>query len=89
MKKKYFTEEEKRILGRNRYVKCVYDSRLAYEVEFKKFFFRSYHQGRKPSEIFKMCGFDTKILGSKRIERAAARWRKIDWTLEPAPDRSQ
>lgn len=77
MKKKYFTEEEKAILGRNRHVKCVYDHRLAYEDEFKRFFCRSYHKGKKPSEIFRMCGFDTKVLGSKRIERAAARWKKL------------
>ena len=29
-------------------------------------------------EIFKSAGFDPKMLGTKRIERAAARWRELE-----------
>ncbi|WP_050791262.1 hypothetical protein [Anaerostipes caccae] len=65
------------VLSRNRNVKCVYDSSLAYEDDFKKFFCQCYHQGKKTTEIFRLCGFDTKVLGSKRIERAEARWKKL------------
>ena len=33
-------------------------------------------QGKKPTAIFKDAGFDVKVLGSKRIERACARWKE-------------
>lgn len=33
-------------------------------------------QGKKPTAIFKDAGFDVKALGSKRIERACARWKE-------------
>lgn len=52
---------------------------------------KEYIAGKKPTQIFKDAGFDPKILGSKRIERASARWRESyasgtlgiydDWTL--------
>lgn len=32
--------------------------------------------GEKPGNIFRSAGFDLKILGSKRIERASYRWRE-------------
>lgn len=49
-----------------------------YSEEFKRHFLREYAAGRKPTEIFEAAGFDKTILGNKRIERAAARWRKMD-----------
>ena len=33
-------------------------------------------QGKKPTAIFRDAGFDVKALGSKRIERACARWKE-------------
>ena len=33
-------------------------------------------QGKKPTAIFRDAGFDVKVLGSKRIERACARWKE-------------
>ncbi len=35
-----------------------------------------YLSGKKPTRIFREAGFDVKILGSKRIERAAANWKE-------------
>lgn len=35
-----------------------------------------YIEGKKPTQIFKDAGFDPSVLGSKRIERASARWRE-------------
>ena len=35
-----------------------------------------YLAGKNPTMIFREAGFNPKVLGPKRIERAAARWRK-------------
>ena len=43
----------------------------------KNFSVNAIIKGKKPTEIFRLCGFDTKVLGSKRIERAEARWKKL------------
>ena len=70
------SEEEVKILRQNPYVSDVEETRIIYTNEFKFLFMKEYLEGKKPTQIFKDSGFDTKMLGSKRIERAAYRWRK-------------
>ena len=70
------SEEEIRILKKNPYVVDVNERGISYSEEFMFLFIREYVQGRKPTDIFRSAGFDTKILGSKRIERACARWKE-------------
>lgn len=70
------TEEEIKELKNNPYVIDVDDSRIVYSNEFKKLFMEEYCAGKKPTQIFMEQGFDVKALGSKRIERACARWRE-------------
>lgn len=70
------TAEEIRILNQNPYVSEVNENRVIYTTEFKQHFVREYLSGKGPTTIFREAGFDTAILGSKRIERAAARWRE-------------
>jgi hypothetical protein len=70
------SEEEIRILKKNPYVIDVNERGISYSEEFMFLFIREYVQGRKPTDIFRSAGFDTKILGSKRIERACARWKE-------------
>lgn len=70
------TSEEIQILKDNPYVLDVMDSRIIYTREFKVHFMNEYSSGKKPTQIFRDAGFDTKILGSKRIERAAANWKE-------------
>lgn len=72
----YFTEEEIAQLKMNPYVSDVDEKRVIYTNEFKNIFVDEYNRGKKPSKIFKDHGFDVKVLGSKRIERASARWRE-------------
>lgn len=57
-------------------VDVVNDKQVIYSTEFKKIYMKEYIRGRKPTEIFIAAGFDPKILGTKRIERASARWRE-------------
>lgn len=72
------THEEIKILKENPYVQDVNENRVLYTDEFKKLFIEEYFNGKKPMTIFVEAGFDVGILGSKRIERASARWREAN-----------
>lgn len=65
------------LLSKNPYVLEVSENRIVYANEFKKKFMEAYlNEHKGPTQIFREAGFDTNILGSKRIERAASRWRE-------------
>ncbi len=70
------TGKELEELRRNPYVVEADEGRIIYSNEFKDYFIHEYMDGKKPGEIFRSAGFDVKALGSKRIERASARWRE-------------
>lgn len=77
MRNGLFTPEEKIQLLSNKYVvDVVQDSQVIYSNEFKQLFIKAYNEGKKTSAIFNEAGFDTKVLGTKRIERACYRWRQ-------------
>lgn len=69
-------EEEIRTLRENPYVVDVNERGVSYSKDFKFLFIKEYMQGKKPTAIFRDAGFDVKVLGSKRIERACARWKE-------------
>lgn len=69
-------EEEIHTLRENPYVVDVNERGVSYSKDFKFLFIKEYMQGKKPTAIFKDAGFDVKALGSKRIERACARWKE-------------
>ena len=71
-----FTKEEMEILLRNPYVSDVNEKSISYSTEFKFLFMEEYIEGKRPTQIFRDAGFDIRILGSKRIERACARWKE-------------
>lgn len=73
-----FSAEEIEMLKKNPYVIDVNETRIVYSNEFKKHFMKEYKEGMKPTAIFRDAGFDPEVLGSKRIERACARWREAD-----------
>ena len=70
------TRAEIEKLRKNPNVISVGEDRIVYSDEFKKHFITEYMKGEKPGNIFREAGFDIKVLGSKRIERACARWRE-------------
>lgn len=70
------SEEERLILKQNPHVREVKVNCIMYTDEFKLHFMKEYIAGKGPQRIFREAGFDVKILGSKRIERAAARWKE-------------
>ena len=72
----HFTQPEIDSLLQNPYVSDVNQTSIAYSSEFKFLFMKEYTQGKRPVQIFRDAGFDTNLLGSKRIERACARWKE-------------
>ena len=68
--------EEVKNLKENPYVLDVEETRIIYTNEFKFLFIQEYQNGKKPTQIFREAGFDPKVLGSKRIERATSRWKE-------------
>lgn len=70
------TTEEICLLSQNPYVFDVTENRITYTDKFKIHFMEEYLAGKNPTMIFREAGFNPKVLGAKRIERAAARWRK-------------
>lgn len=67
MSKKKFTFEEIELLQHNKYVKKVSENGITYTTEFREDFAALIKNGKTTSEIFKILGFDTKILGEDRI----------------------
>ncbi len=67
---------EMEILRQNPNVVSVSPNQVVYSQEFKLHFMEAYMAGSTPTQIFREAGFDPLILGSKRIERAAARWKE-------------
>ena len=70
------TEEEIKILSQNKYVEIVSSHSIKYTYKFKCHFITELQAGKKPTQIFREAGLDPSILGSKRIERATARWKE-------------
>lgn len=71
-----FTPTEVHDLESNPNVLRISDNRITYTGAFKVHFVDEYRKGKKPTQIFREAGFDTKVLGPKRIERAAANWKE-------------
>ena len=73
--KSYELEE----LSKNPNVEMVNGNRIKYTESFKLLFIEEYFEkGKTPLQIFEEAGFSQKLLGSKRIERASARWREAN-----------
>ncbi|VDG98574.1 Uncharacterised protein [Lysinibacillus sphaericus] len=76
MSKKTFTENEKRLLSENPYVKSVSLKAITYSDEFKQLFIKESEKGKFAREIFEESGFDTEVIGMERIRSSAKRWKK-------------
>ncbi|WP_040951678.1 IS3 family transposase [Gorillibacterium massiliense] len=76
MSKKLFSKADQELLSKNKYVKNVSDKAITYSDEFKRLFIDLYLAGKSPREIFESHGFNIEILGKKRLEQCAGRWKK-------------
>lgn len=82
MSRTRFSLKEMEALKENPWVSSVSALRVQYSTEFKKHFVEEYEAGKKPTVIFRECGFDPRVLGYKRIERATYRWKRMDFATE-------
>ena len=76
MSKIIFNDKQIKLLAKNPNVSRVSDKSITYSEEFKNKFIEENSKGILPRKIFEDNGFDIEIIGLKRIEQAAARWRK-------------
>jgi hypothetical protein len=76
MSRRLFTENDILLLSLNPNVKHVSEKSITYTDEFKADFMVKYLAGNSPTRIFESAGFDKDMIGYKRIERAASRWKR-------------
>lgn len=76
MSKKLFTEKEIKILSKNKNILKISSKSIVYAVKFKEKFIEEYSKGKLPRRIFQENGFDIEILGIKRVEQSAQRWKR-------------
>ena len=76
MSKIIFSEKEIQLLQKNPYVQRVSERAITYSDAFKSKFIDEYLVGKTPRQIFEEYGFKEEILGLKRIEQSALRWRQ-------------
>ena len=76
MEKRKFKPEEIMLLEQSPWIEYVYSDKIIWKEEFKQHFIKEYIDGKGPTQIFKEAGFSKELLGSKRIDRAAANWRE-------------
>ncbi|WP_286184115.1 IS3 family transposase [Clostridium sp. CCUG 7971] len=77
MSKKLFTEEEIKVLTKNKYVKKVTNKGITYTDEFRMLFIDENNNGKSTIQIFNECGFDSEVLGVGRIKSIGKRWRSL------------
>lgn len=76
MSKIVFNDKQIKLLAKNPNVLKVSDKSITYSEKFKNKFIVENSRGILPRKIFEDNGFDIEIIGLKRIEQSAARWRK-------------
>jgi len=77
MSKILFTKEDIINLEKNNNIFRVSERSITYTDAFKRLFIEEYMAGKLPREIFSENGFDINIIGLKRIEQSADRWKAL------------
>lgn len=76
MSKITFSPKEISMLQQNPNVQRVSERAITYTTAFKNRFIDEYLAGKLPRQIFIDNGFDVNVIGRKRIETSAYRWKK-------------
>ncbi|WP_433742493.1 IS3 family transposase [Falsibacillus pallidus] len=76
MSKITFSSKEIKTLQKNPNVQQVSEKSITYTEEFKSRFIDEYQAGKLPRQIFEENGFNAEVIGIKRIEQSAHRWKK-------------
>lgn len=78
MKKKQFTEEERKELSENPYVASVGKVSVFYTQEFKEKALYEYTKGKTAKQIFIDAGIDLNVIGERSPIDCLSEWRKND-----------
>ncbi len=77
MSKILFTNAQIKKLNKNKWIKRISNKGITYTDEFKYKLVKECENYKKfPQDVFRECGIDPEIVGIKRIESSAYRWRK-------------
>ncbi|MFP3917129.1 IS3 family transposase [Lysinibacillus telephonicus] len=76
MSKIIFSLKEIKTLEKNPNVQRVSERAITYTDTFKNTFLDEYLAGKLPRQIFEENGFDVDVIGIKRIEQSAYRWKR-------------
>ncbi|KAB7662036.1 IS3 family transposase, partial [Bacillus sp. B1-b2] len=71
-----FSIKDIKTLQKNPNVQRVSDRAITYTDAFKNRFMDEYLGGKLPRQIFEENGFDMDVIGMKRMEQSAHRWKK-------------
>lgn len=77
MSKIIFSIKEIKTLQKNSNVQQVSERSITYTDSFKNTFMVEYLSGKLPRQIFIEYGFDVDVIGIKRIDQSAYRWKKV------------
>ena len=77
MSKILFTDAQVKKLSKNKWIKNITNKGITYTNEFKHKLVKECENYKKfPQEVFRECEIDPEIVGKRRIESSAYRWRK-------------
>ena len=77
MSKILFTDTQVKKLSKNKWIKNITNKGITYSDEFKYKLVKECENYKKfPQDVFRECGIEPEIVGIKRIESSAHRWRK-------------
>ena len=77
MSKTIFSDKQVEKLRKNKWIKKVSNKAITYKDEFKIKLVKETENYKKfPQDVFKECGIEPNIVGKKRIDSSANRWRK-------------
>ena len=77
MSKRLFTDAQVKKLSRNKWIKNITNKGITYTNEFKYKLVKECENYKKfPQDVFRECGIEPEIVGIRRIESSAHRWRK-------------
>lgn len=82
----YFSDKELIELNSNKYVEKATTKQIIYTTEFKEHFMSEYYSGKLPRVIMEESGFDLEVIGIKRAEQCAARFKRLEKRIEGYKD---
>ena len=78
MSKRIFTKEQVKLLSENTHIASCSARSIEYRKEFKISAIKQYYEHNlTPGDIFRLAGFDIKLIGKDVPQKCLERWRRI------------